>query len=379
MAVEGAVGQVDHLGPVKPPFGLEIEKRLLDAYQRHRTVHRVFRHRVGVDVERLAACQDKAVVVRLVAVAVEKHDVARCHDGLVHHLVRGRCAVRHEEHVVGPEGPRRHVLRFLDVAGRLQKAVETAGRSRGFRKEKVQPVEFAHVADPVGLEDRLAPRDRQRVEGADGSHRVFLEVVEEGGAEAVRHAFKHRQVQLQQLFDRIENAANVLGPCIAGDAFDVTVGQQVNVKLGTQLLQPGRQGERQILVADRSFRVSGGLEESAQDGRVMVRGIIEAFVDRHCGKAGVQDGGADRVFKAADGHRFVDEGVFGTAKLAQLGDLMRAPLLSARGDDEHFEVGPTCPTGTHGGRIQFGRSIGHPLGGFPGSGVMLVGPNQDRF
>ena len=44
--------------------------------ERHGAVHRVFRHRERLDVERLRAAQHHAVVVRLVAVAVDDHDVA---------------------------------------------------------------------------------------------------------------------------------------------------------------------------------------------------------------------------------------------------------------------------------------------------------------
>ena len=71
------------------------------------------------------------------------------------------------------------LLRFLDVAGRLEQAVEAARRGAAFREEDVDAVELAHVADPVGLEHRLAARDRQRVEGADRALRILLQVVEE--------------------------------------------------------------------------------------------------------------------------------------------------------------------------------------------------------
>ena len=106
------------------------------------------------------------------------------------HLVRGRGAVGDEEDVVGAEGARRLFLRLLDVAGRLQQAVEAAGGRAALGQEQVDAVELAHVADPVGLEDRLAARDRQRVEGADRALRVFLEIVEERRVEAILDAFQ---------------------------------------------------------------------------------------------------------------------------------------------------------------------------------------------
>jgi hypothetical protein len=201
VAVERAVRQVHHLGPFEPPLGLEVKQRLLDAGERHRAVHRVFRHRERVDVERLAAGQDQPIVVRLVAIAVEEHDVARRHQRLVHHLVRRRGAVRHEEDVIGAKGAGRHLLRFLDVARGFQQAVEPAGRGGGFGEEDVQPVELAHIADPVGLEHRLAAGDRQRVERADRAQCILLQVVEERCPEAVGDALQYAEMQFEQLLD----------------------------------------------------------------------------------------------------------------------------------------------------------------------------------
>ena len=77
VAVERAVGQRHHLHAIEPSLGLEIEQRLLDGAQRHRAVHRVLGHRERFDVQRLRARQHHAVVVRLVAIAVGDHDVAR--------------------------------------------------------------------------------------------------------------------------------------------------------------------------------------------------------------------------------------------------------------------------------------------------------------
>ena len=82
---------------------------------------------------------------------------------LVDHLVGRRRAVGHEKHVIRSDGARELLLRDLDVAGRLEHAVQAAGGG-GLREEQVLPVELAHVADPVRLHDRLAARDRQRVE-----------------------------------------------------------------------------------------------------------------------------------------------------------------------------------------------------------------------
>ena len=104
-----------------------------------------------------------------------------------------------------PKRARGLLLRLLDVAGRLQQAVEAAGGRAALGEEQVDAVELAHVADPVGLEHRFAARDRQRVEGADRALRVFLQIVEEGRLVARRRRLQDREVQFQRLFDRVED------------------------------------------------------------------------------------------------------------------------------------------------------------------------------
>ncbi len=63
---------------------------------------------------------------------------------------------------------------------RLQQAVETAGRRAAFRQEQIEAVELAHVADPVGLEDRLSARDRQSVERTDRPRAYFFRLSKKG-------------------------------------------------------------------------------------------------------------------------------------------------------------------------------------------------------
>ncbi len=231
VTVERAVGQVDHLDAIEPPIGLQIEQRLLDGAQRHRAVHRIFRQRECLDIERLGAGQHHAVMVRLVAVAVDDRDIAGRQQRLDRHLVGGRSAVGHEEDPVGAERTRSLVLRALDVAGRLQEAVEAAGGGAAFGEEQVDPVELAHVADPVGLEHRLAAGDRQRVEGADRPLRILLEVVEERRLVTILDAFEDGEVQLEQLLHRIEDAARHIRHRIAGHGFDPPVRHDVDVEL----------------------------------------------------------------------------------------------------------------------------------------------------
>ena len=232
VAVEGAVGQDDQLRAVELPLCLQLQQRLLDRLDREAAVHRVLGQREGVDVERLGAGQHEPVVVRLVAVAVDQHDVAGLEQRLVDDLVGRRRAVGDEEAAVAAEGAGRLVLRHLDVAGRLEQAVEAAGGRRRLGEEQVDAVELAHVADPVGLEDRLPAGDRQGVEGADGPAGVVLQVVEVRRLVAVLHAVEDRQVDLHRLLDAVEDPPDRRRLVGAGEGADIAVGRQVDVELG---------------------------------------------------------------------------------------------------------------------------------------------------
>ena len=105
---------------------------------------------IRLDVERLRAGQHEAVVVRLVAVAV---DDARCRPACstacTTILFEVEVPLVPKKARLRAEGARRLLLRLLDVAGRLQQAVEAAGGGRGLGEEEVGAVELAHVADPV--------------------------------------------------------------------------------------------------------------------------------------------------------------------------------------------------------------------------------------
>ncbi len=193
--VERAVGQIHRAHLVERTLGGAVEERLLDGLQRHRAVHRVLGERERLHVVRLHAGEHEAVVMRLVAVTIDDDDVARLADRLDDDLVRRRRAVGPEERALGAKRARRHVLSLLDVAGRLEQAVEPTGGRRRFGEEDVGAVEVAHVADPVGPEHGLAARDRQRVEGADRARRVFLQVVEVRRLVAIVDAVHDRQVQ----------------------------------------------------------------------------------------------------------------------------------------------------------------------------------------
>ena len=277
--------------------------------------------------------------MRLVTVAVGDHDVARLEQRLVDHLVGGRGAVGHEEDAIGAEGAGGHVLRLLDVARGLEQAVQPAAGRRRFREEQVGPVELAHVANPVRLEDRLAPRHRQRVEGAHRLLRILLQVVEERRLVALGHAGEDRQVDLERLLDLVEDAADPVGRRIRQNRVGLRVGEQDDVELGSEPLDDLRQrhaevGRRTIL---RVKGQPGG--QHALEQRHVSRGRVgKAVVDHHGLEVGVEDHRQRRVLERADEHRLVDERVLRAPQLPYLLG-MSGPARRRRGrHEQHLEV-----------------------------------------
>src|SRR3954470_7396749 len=170
-------------------------------------------------------------------------NVAWSKQRLHRHFVGCRRAIGDKEDVIGPEGAGCHVLRTLNVAGWLQKAVESAGCCAALGEEQIDAVELAHVADPIGLEDRFTARDRKCVKGADGTARIALEIVEEGRFVSRLHALQDGQMDLERLLDGVEDAAHAISSRIARELLDATVGEQKDVELGADSLQGSGESE----------------------------------------------------------------------------------------------------------------------------------------
>ena len=185
-------------------------------------------------------------MVRLVAVAVDDIDITRSEQRLHRHFVGGRGSVGDEEHPVAAEGACRLVLRFLDIARGLEETVETAGGRAALGEEQVRAVELAHVADPVRAKHGLAARNRQRMEGADRPLGVFLEIVEERRAVAVPDAFENGEMQLEQLFHRVEDAANEFGLGVTGQLLHILIRDKIDIELGANPLQGLGQRQRRL-------------------------------------------------------------------------------------------------------------------------------------
>jgi len=232
-AVEGAVGEQQHLHALELAGAPEGQQLPLDLLERHRAVHGEFRQRIGIEIDHLCAAQHQAVMVRLVAIAVDQHDVARPHQGLDDDLVAGRGAVGGEEGLARAERAGRQFLRLLDGAVGIEQGVEPAGGRRGLGEEDVHAVEVAHVADPVRLADRLAAGDRHGVEHAGGLLAVSLEGGEEGRLVAPVDAAQDVEVKLHVVFLIVEHpAAGLADP--ARHLLHRLIGDQVDVELGPE-------------------------------------------------------------------------------------------------------------------------------------------------
>src|SRR5436853_2338719 len=164
--------------------------------------------------------------------------------------------------MIRAKGARRHLLRLFDVTRGFKQTVQSAGRRTAFGEKKVGTVEFAHVANPIGLEDRFSARDRQRMEGPDRPLCVLLQIVEERRVVAILDALENRQVQLQQLFYGVKDPAHSYRLRTAGDPFNPSVRDEIEIELRAYSLQHLCQAQRQVL---RALVLVCRLDQSSQD------------------------------------------------------------------------------------------------------------------
>ena len=223
-------------------------------------------------------------MVRLVAVAVDEDDVAWRDQRLRDDLVGGRGSVGDEVGLPGAEGLGRQLLGLAQRAGRLEQRIEPAGGRRGLGQEDVQTVEAHHVADPVRVDDRLALRDRQRVEHSGRPLAVRAEGLEERRTVALGDAGEDRQVQLECALACMEDPAEVMAD-LSCDILDRYFAHQVQIDLGPDLGQAG-----------------------CQDLRPLVRGMVGKIIRQRCvGEVGESaELTHGRVRKASPDHARLD-------------------------------------------------------------------------
>src|SRR5437660_2168432 len=135
--------------------------------------------------------------------------------------------------MVRPERTRCLFLRHLDIAGRLEQAVQASRSGRGLSQEQVQAVKRAHVPNPIRLENGLAPGYRQRVKGADGALGILLEIIKVWCIKPVLNRVEDAEVKFQWFLNLVEDTPNAAGGYVARCFFHFPVAQQENVELGT--------------------------------------------------------------------------------------------------------------------------------------------------
>src|SRR4029077_2357510 len=340
VTIKSAVSKQKHSHPIESSFGLQVEKRFLDRAQWHCAIHRILRQRISFDIERLSAAKDKTVVMRLMAVAIDQNDVAGANQRLHRDLIGSRSAIRAKEELLTTKSSRRFVLGDLDVPSRLEKRIQAARRGGGFREEHIGAVKVAEVADPMGIEDRLTTRNRQGVEGADRTPRIFFQVVEVRRLVALVNTFQDRQVDLHQIFDPVENAADVFRIEMARHLLRSAIHNQIDIQLGADLSDRACQRDSIVLRFKRAALLREMLlEVAAQQWGVELRLEAKVIFYNYRLHVGIHYDRSDSFFEARHSYRLIDERIFRTAQLPKLSPalsyLFRRWIIA---NDQDFEI-----------------------------------------
>src|SRR5438477_9190679 len=278
--------------------------------------------------------------MRLVAVPIYQDDISRTHDGLNRDLVGGRGAVGSEEELLATKGPRCLVLGGLDIAGRFEQRIQTAGRGGRFSHENVGPVKMTEIANPVGIENRLPTSYGQRVKRADRTARIVFEVVEIWCVVALVDSLEESEMDLHQIFEPVENAPDVFRIQMARHLLDCAIYDQINVQLGANLPNGTGQSDSVILWLQRTAILRQMLLQiCAQQRCVELRFEAKVVLNDNRLNIGVHHHPEHAFFKTRHRDRLIHERDFWTAKLPQF-DASRAHLFRSGiiTDNQHFKV-----------------------------------------
>ncbi len=314
--VERAVGEHEDLDPVKLARSPERQQRPLDLPDRDPPVHVVLVDRVRIEIGDVRAGVHQTVVVRLVTVAVDQHNVVGLDERLHDDLVRRRGTVGHEERPAGAERLGRETLCVAKRPGRFQQRVEPSAGGRRLRKEDIQPVEGRHVIDPVRVDDRLPARNGKCVEHARRLVAVFAQRGEERRPIALADSAQQAEVELKRALPGVENAAEV--PAELGrDLLDRCFSHQIKVELGADLVDPlaepfGQLAGRQVAELMGKARA----DEITEGGQVVPRLHAETLPDDAGLQVEVKEHRRDGVLAAGYHDQLIDEVVAATVPAA---------------------------------------------------------------
>ena len=173
---------------------------------------------------------------------------------------------------------------------------------------------MAEVADPMGIENRLAARHRQSVEGADWTPRIFFQVVEVRRLVTLVNTFQDRQVDLHQIFDPVKNAADVFRLETARHLLRRAIHNQIDVELGTDLSDRACERDSIVLRFKRAALLGEVLlEVTAEQWRIELRLEAEVIFYNYRLDVGIHYYRGDGFFEARHSYRLIDERIFLTA------------------------------------------------------------------
>src|SRR5437773_5576289 len=277
----------------------------------------------------------------LMTVAVNEHDITGTHDGLDRYLVRGGGAIRSEKQMLTTKGPGRFFLSNFDIACRFEQRIQAAGRSRRFGQENVRSVEMTKVANPMRVENRLASRHRQGVEGANRPARVVLQVIKVRRVVTLVDSLQESEMDLHQVFDPVEDSPNVLGIEMACYLLHRAVHDEIYVQLRTDLPDDSCERHSVILWLERAAVLRHMLlEVSAQERGIELGLETKVILDNDRLQISIDYRSEDSFVKTRHCDRFIHKRVFRPAQLSQfvaaLAHLFRCRIVA---NDQDLEVG----------------------------------------
>ena len=152
------------------------------------------------------------------------------------------------------------------------------------------------------------------MEGADRTPRIFFQVVEVRRFVALVNTFQDREVNLHQIFEPVENPADVFRLEMARHLLRCAVHNQIDIQLGTDLSD--RAGERDTVV----FRFERAallrevlLEVTTQQRRIELRLEAEVIFYKYRLDVGIHYYRGNGFFEARHGYRLIDERILRTA------------------------------------------------------------------
>ena len=123
------------------------------------------------------------------------------------------------------------------------------------------------------------------------------------------------EVQFEQFFHRVEDAANDIGLGIAGQLLHIAVGDHVDVEFGPNALQRARKRQRRV----RHLWSIHRRHQRAQDRRIVPGMLRKAFIDDDSRKVGIKHCSTECVLETAGKDRLIDESINRTTQLPPFG------------------------------------------------------------